>query len=102
MRIRQYVKPAKHKTSKVREANIADANLSDLEKSIFDALRVWRFETARAHNVPAYVIFHDATLREIAIEKPARLSQLKGLSGIGEKKLENYGTAIVDVVSNYL
>ena len=102
VRIRQYVKPAKQKASKVREANIADANLSDLEKSIFDALRVWRFETARAHNVPAYVIFHDATLREIAIEKPARLSQLKGLSGIGEKKLENYGAAIVDVVSNYL
>jgi ATP-dependent DNA helicase RecQ len=48
------------------------------------------------------VIFHDTTLREIAIEKPARLSQLKGLSGIGEKKLENYGAAIINVVSNYL
>lgn len=44
----------------------------------------------------------DATLREIAIEKPARINQLKGLTGVGEKKLDNYGAAIVKVVSEYL
>ncbi|MGL4767605.1 MAG: DNA helicase RecQ [Formosimonas sp.] len=101
VRLREYVKPVKEKSA-ARAANIHDANLTDLEKAIFTALRMWRFETARTHNVPAYVIFHDATLREIAIEKPTRLAQLKGLTGVGEKKLDNYGTAILKVVGAYL
>ena len=102
IRLRQYSKPAKQKISKASSANIGDANLSDLEKSIFNALRSWRFETARTHNVPAYVIFHDATLREIALEKPMRISDLRGLSGIGDKKLDNYGAAIVEVVTQFI
>ena len=102
IRLRQYSKPAKQKISKASSANIGDANLSDLEKSIFNALRSWRFETARTHNVPAYVIFHDATLREIALEKPMRVSDLRGLSGIGDKKLDNYGAAIVEVVTQFI
>lgn len=102
VRLREYIKPVKEKGSTARAANIHDANLTDLEKSIFTALRIWRFETAKTHNVPAYVIFHDATLREIAIEKPARISQLKGLTGVGEKKLDNYGAAIIRVVAEYL
>jgi ATP-dependent DNA helicase RecQ len=102
VRLRQYSKPAKQKISKTHSANTGDANLSDLEKSIFNALRSWRFETARAHNVPAYVIFHDATLREIALEKPQRISELRGLSGIGDKKLDNYGAAIVEVVAQFI
>jgi ATP-dependent DNA helicase RecQ len=97
------VKPVKQRSGQSSSAaNIADANLSDLEKSIFNALRAWRFETAKIHNVPAYVIFHDATLREIAIDKPARIGALKGLSGIGEKKLENYGEQIIAVVAQFL
>jgi ATP-dependent DNA helicase RecQ len=54
---------------------------------IFEKLRWWRVETARAHNVPAYVIFHDATMREIAKVKPTSLDDLRGVSGVGEKKL---------------
>ena len=97
--MRIYEKPVKTKrTASHSSANIQDANLSDIEKAIFAALRSWRFETARAHNVPAYVIFHDATLREIAIEKPTRLNELRGLSGVGEKKLDNYGAEIIEVV----
>ena len=103
VRLREYVKPVKQRSGQSSSAaNIADANLSDLEKSIFNALRAWRFETAKTHNVPAYVIFHDATLREIAIDKPARIGALKGLSGIGEKKLENYGEQIIAVVAQFL
>lgn len=52
-------------------------------------------ETARKHNVPAYVIFNDATLREIAKTQPASLNELRGVSGVGEKKLETYGEEIV-------
>jgi ATP-dependent DNA helicase RecQ len=47
--------------------------------------------------VPAYVIFHDATLREIARARPSSLEMLRGISGIGARKLEAYGTEIVEL-----
>jgi ATP-dependent DNA helicase RecQ len=56
-------------------------------------------ETARAHNVPAYVIFHDATMREIAKAKPLSLDDLRGVSGVGEKKLQTYGEEIVALIA---
>lgn len=102
VQLREYVKPIKQSKNQSSAANLADANLTDLEKAIFNALRAWRFETAKTHNVPAYVIFHDATLREIAIDQPTRISALQGLSGIGAKKLENYGDEIIKIVESYL
>ena len=66
--------------------------------TLFDRLRVWRTETARARNVPAYVILNDATLREIAIHRPETLSALAGINGIGDRKLEAYGEAILRLV----
>ncbi len=68
--------------------------------TLFDRLRAWRAETAKARNVPAYVIFHDATLREIALARPHSLAELAGISGIGDRKLEAYGEAIVGVVAS--
>jgi len=61
-------------------------------------LRAWRAEVARAHNLPAYVIFHDATLAEIARRRPQSLADLQGISGIGAKKLEAYGADVLRVV----
>jgi ATP-dependent DNA helicase RecQ len=61
-------------------------------------LRAWRAETAKERNVPAYVIFHDATLREIAIARPASLADLSHISGVGDRKLEAYGEAILEEV----
>jgi ATP-dependent DNA helicase RecQ len=55
-------------------------------------------ETARKHNVPAYVIFHDATMREIARRKPESLEELAGVSGVGERKLETYGADIIALI----
>jgi ATP-dependent DNA helicase RecQ len=55
-------------------------------------------ETARRHNVPAYVIFHDATMREIAKAMPQSLEDLRGVSGVGEKKLQTYGSEIVELI----
>jgi ATP-dependent DNA helicase RecQ len=49
--------------------------------------------------VPAYVVFQDATLREIAKNKPTSLDQLRGLSGVGEKKLASYGAEIVEIIN---
>ncbi len=56
-------------------------------------------ETARAHDVAAYIIFNDATLREIAKARPTTLSDLRGISGVGEKKLASYGDEIVAMIS---
>ncbi len=62
-------------------------------------LKTWRAEVAREHNLPAYVIFHDATLAEIARRRPHTLEDLQGISGIGAKKLEAYGAEVLRVVA---
>jgi ATP-dependent DNA helicase RecQ len=64
-------------------------------QAIFEDLRAWRADVARNHGVPAYVIFHDATLREIALAQPASLAELGGISGVGARKLEAYGQDIL-------
>ncbi len=64
----------------------------------FAALKSWRAEVAKEHNLPAYVIFHDATLLAIAERNPCRLSDLEGISGIGTKKLDAYGAEVLRVV----
>ena len=65
----------------------------------FAALKAWRAEVARAHNLPAYVIFHDATLADMAEQQPATLDDLEGISGVGAKKLEAYGADILKVLA---
>jgi ATP-dependent DNA helicase RecQ len=65
----------------------------------FAALKAWRAEVARAHNLPAYVIFHDATLAAIAALAPNTLRDLQGVSGLGAKKLEAYGEDVLRVVA---
>ncbi len=67
--------------------------------TLFDRLRAWRAETAKERNVPAYVIFHDATLREIAVARPSSRDELAGISGIGDRKLDAYGDAILHVIA---
>jgi ATP-dependent DNA helicase RecQ len=64
----------------------------------FTALKAWRAEIAREHNVPAYVVFHDTTLAEMARGCPATLDDLAGISGVGSKKLEAYGAEILRVL----
>ena len=61
----------------------------------FAALKAWRTEVARSHNVPAYVVFHDATLAEMARARPAGLDALAAIGGVGAKKLERYGEEIL-------
>ena len=61
----------------------------------YAALKAWRAEVAKAHNLPAYVIFHDATLAAIAKRAPKTLADLQGTSGIGAKKLEAYGQDVL-------
>jgi ATP-dependent DNA helicase RecQ len=64
----------------------------------FAALKAWRAEVAREHNLPAYVVFHDATLAEMARLQPQSLDELGGISGVGAKKLSAYGGEILRVL----
>jgi ATP-dependent DNA helicase RecQ len=77
------------------------APLSLAERDCLDALKAWRAQVAKEHNLPAYVIFHDATLRAIAQRRPADVADLDGISGIGEKKRAAYGEAVLAVVSAF-
>ena len=82
-----------------RKAKAAAAELPEALQPAFEALRAWRAEQAREQGVPAYVIFHDATLREIATVWPTSVQQLGGVSGVGEKKLVTYGEGVVGVLA---
>ncbi|GGI54071.1 ATP-dependent DNA helicase RecQ [Oxalicibacterium solurbis] len=95
VQLRVYQKPVKARRTSGKPKGFVETDLSAAEQTIFEKLRWWRMETARTHNVPAYVIFNDATLREIAKTQPASLNELRGVSGVGEKKLETYGEEIV-------
>ncbi|MFJ9414627.1 DNA helicase RecQ [Streptomyces sp. NPDC101227] len=66
---------------------------------VFEALRAWRGSTAKEQGVPAYVIFHDATLREIATARPTTTSALGAVNGVGENKLAKYGQQILEVLA---
>ncbi|MES2316450.1 MAG: DNA helicase RecQ [Pseudomonadota bacterium] len=103
VQLRQYQKPVKQKRAPSASAKAhIEMDLSKSEQEIFEKLRWWRVETARAHNVPAYVIFVDATLREIAKAKPTTLGELRTVTGVGEKKLVSYGDEIVAMIMDML
>ena len=75
------------------------ASLTEDAQKRFAALKAWRAEVARAHNLPAYVIFHDATLAAIAAQAPQSHDELGGISGLGERKLAAYGDEVLRVVA---
>ncbi|RZI64270.1 MAG: ATP-dependent DNA helicase RecQ, partial [Variovorax sp.] len=79
----------------------AAATLDAAGQARFAALKTWRAEVAKEHNLPAYVIFHDATLATIAERAPATLEDLQGISGIGVKKLDAYGAEVLRVCSSF-
>jgi ATP-dependent DNA helicase RecQ len=66
--------------------------------ALLAALRAWRSQVARQRGVPAYVVLHDSTIDGIATARPATLTQLRGIPGIGDKKLEHYGDELIALV----
>ena len=76
----------------------AVAQLSGEDEALFQKLRAWRGATAKELGLPAYVIFHDATLRQIATARPGSLAGLAGISGVGESKLAKYGPGVLGVL----
>jgi ATP-dependent DNA helicase RecQ len=94
------VRPAKaDKTDKAAKSRRAPVDLPEEAAPVFERLRAWRAATAKEQGVPAYVIFHDATLRQIATESPTSLADLGKVSGVGETKLARYGQQILDALS---
>ena len=90
-----------HKAEKVKKGKKSPAILADLPEEslpVFERLRAWRRDLAAEHGVPAYVIFHDATLKEIARMRPGSMGELRGIAGVGERKLEAYGGEILALV----
>ena len=66
----------------------------------YEALRAWRREVSKEHGVPAYTVFHDSTLRELASMQPRSLDELRSISGIGATKLERYGSALLEILQS--
>jgi ATP-dependent DNA helicase RecQ len=77
----------------------ATADLSDEGAAVFEALRAWRAGVAKEQGVPAYVVFHDATLREVVQQRPGSLEALGAISGIGAAKLERHGPGLLAVLA---
>jgi len=88
---------AEKRSRKSQAPGPAAANLSQEALVRYINLKAWRAEVAKEHNLPAYVIFHDATLALIASADPQNLNDLNGISGIGAKKLEAYGQEVLQV-----
>ena len=90
--------PEKRKAATPKSRRI-DAELTAEEHALWERLRAWRGETAKAHGVPAYVILHDTTLLELVRQRPQSLDAMRHVSGIGVRKLENYGAALLELLA---
>ncbi|MBR4458092.1 MAG: RecQ family ATP-dependent DNA helicase [Clostridia bacterium] len=102
--ITQAAKPPKRKTApkpapRLVRTGEAPSNLAPADEALFEALRLCRAELARRRGVPAYVICHDRTLREIAAKKPHTLSDLEDVYGLGESKIRSFGPDLLRALS---
>ncbi len=90
--------PEKKKAAPAKSRRIG-AELTAGEHALFERLRAWRAATAKEHGVPAYVILHDATLLELVRARPQTLDAMRHVSGIGARKLENFGEALLELLA---
>ncbi len=89
-------KPAR--TPRAAASAAAATELSEADAAVFEQLRAWRGAAAKEQGMPAYVIFHDATLRQIAAQSPSTLTELSTVNGVGDAKLAKYGQQILDIL----
>ncbi|MFB6612153.1 DNA helicase RecQ [Agromyces sp. NPDC056379] len=92
--------PERAARSRGPRAAAAAVDLEPAQVELFEQLRTWRAGEAREQGVPAYIVFGDATLRAVAVARPASLADLDGITGIGAKKREAYGEALLSVVAS--
>ncbi|MFG1903074.1 DNA helicase RecQ [Micromonospora carbonacea] len=97
---RETVRPPKARSAaKARPGAAAVVELPAGAEPVFERLRAWRAATAKEQGVPAYVVFHDATLRQIAADPPSTLDELARVNGVGEAKLARYGEHLLAALS---
>jgi len=92
-------RPAARKKVQARTATISHSDLSAADEALFQILRQWRSDTAKEQCVPAYVILHDKTLRELAEVRPVSRGLLATVIGMGSAKIEHYGAELLSIIS---
>lgn len=97
--LRTETRVARSTATRSRRAAAETTPLDDADTELFERLRAWRARTAKANGLPAYVVFHDATLRAIAAARPEDTGTLGTISGVGASKLEKYGEGVLAVVA---
>jgi ATP-dependent DNA helicase RecQ len=102
LRLRRPAKTAPKRTERrlvdKTRVNAEVADLAGVDDNLYEALRTWRREVSKEHGVPAYTVFHDSTLRELARVRPQSIDELRAISGIGATKLERYGEALLETL----
>ncbi|WP_188190536.1 DNA helicase RecQ [Nonomuraea sp. SYSU D8015] len=96
---RDTLRPARAKVAAQAKSRPEAAALPAEAAPVFERLRAWRASVAKEQGVPAYVIFHDATLREIATRSPSTLAELSTVNGVGENKLAKYGEQVLQTLA---
>ncbi len=94
-------RPSRRKATPSRTTAVAHSELSVADEALFQRLRGWRSDTAKAQAVPAYVILHDRTLRELAEVRPASHGMLAGITGMGSAKIEHYGAELLALIREF-
>jgi ATP-dependent DNA helicase RecQ len=92
---------AKKKDIEKKRRSKRSAEWEGVDRSLFDVLRAKRTELAGKKNVPAYIIFSDKTLRDMAVVKPKTIEQFAGVFGVGAAKLKEYGETFTEIIRNY-
>jgi ATP-dependent DNA helicase RecQ len=93
------VRASRTKSRRGDLAPVAKGGTESGNPALLGILRAWRSQTARQRGVPAYVVLHDSTIDGIATSRPTTLTQLRGIPGIGDKKLEHYGDELIALVN---
>jgi ATP-dependent DNA helicase RecQ len=76
-------------------------NLADYDEDLYQRLRIWRLARAREVGLPPYIILQDKVMKRIALSRPTTQEELAGVKGIGPRKLEQYGSAVLDIVASH-
>ena len=97
----QLRRPVKRKSAQPSRSSTVAVDLSAADADLFQILRQWRADTAREQGVPAYVILHDKTLRELAETRPVSHGLLAGITGMGSAKIEHYGQELLTLIREH-
>lgn len=91
----------KERPERVKQSRADETSWEDVDRGLFEELRKWRFDRAKLAGMPPYIIFSDATLRELAKVRPSNTHQLRLVYGIGGKKIEQFGEALLRCINDY-